>query len=60
VKSDRIRNELLDSIHGAGAFRHFKTTVRRHGIESNWFEFSDQARQQIAIEWCEENEISWS
>src|ERR1700730_4090083 len=31
VESESIREELLHAIHGAGAFRHFKDTVRRHG-----------------------------
>lgn len=60
VKSDKIRKELLHAIHGAGAFRHFKATVRRHGVESDWFAFRDQALRQIAIDWCEENNIRWS
>jgi hypothetical protein len=34
VESDSIRDDLLHAIHGAGAFRNFKDTVRRFGIES--------------------------
>jgi hypothetical protein len=30
VAPDRIREDLLKSIHGVGAFRHFKDTLRRH------------------------------
>ena len=57
VKSEKIREELLHSIHGAGAFRYFKDTIRRHGIEADWFEFRAEALGQIAITWCEENQI---
>src|SRR5690242_20451910 len=28
---DSHRNAILDAIHGAGAFRHFKSTIRRLG-----------------------------
>lgn len=59
VRSDRIRDDLLHAIHGAGAFRHFKAAVRRHRIESDWFAFRDEALTQIAREWCEENRVSW-
>jgi len=59
VQSDRIREDLLHAIHGAGAFRNFKYIVRRDGIEQAWFAFRTDALRQIAIDWCEENQISW-
>jgi len=59
VESDRIREDLLDAIHGAGAFRNFKATLRRRRIEPAWFAFRTEALRQIAIDWCEENEIVW-
>jgi len=59
VESDRIREDLLRAIHGAGAFRIFKDTVRRYGIDSAWFRFRTEALRQIARNWCEENQIAW-
>ena len=59
IASGNIRQELLHAIHGAGAFRHFKATVRRHRIESDWFAFRDDALTQIAREWCEKHQIGW-
>jgi hypothetical protein len=59
VQSDGIREDLLHAIHGAGAFRNFKDTLRRHGIESAWFAFRTEALRQIALSWCEENDIVW-
>lgn len=59
VESDEIREDLLFAIHGAGAFRHFKHTVRRHDIESAWFAFRTEALRQTALEWCEANQIVW-
>ena len=59
VESDTIRDDLLFGIHGAGAFRHFKDTLRRHRIEQEWFSFRDEALRDIAIEWCEEHKIQW-
>jgi hypothetical protein len=57
VGSDGIREDLLRAIHGAGAFRNFKDTVRRLGVESAWFAFRADALRQIALDWCEENQI---
>ena len=59
VGPDEIREDLLRATHGAGAFRNFKDTVRRLGIESAWFAFRADALRRIAIEWCEENQIAW-
>jgi hypothetical protein len=59
VESDKIREELLQAFHGAGAFRNFKDTLRRHRIESAWFAFRAEALRQIALRWCEENHIVW-
>src|SRR5437588_1378633 len=55
VPSDTIREDLLDAIHGTGAFRHFKNALRRHGVESAWFKFRAEALIQIARAWCEEH-----
>jgi len=59
VEPESIRDELLRAIHGAGAFRNFMDTVRRVGIESAWFVFRTDALRQIALDWCEENQIAW-
>ncbi len=50
VEHDRIREELLRAIQGAGAFRCFKDTLRRHRIEAAWFAFRTEALRQIAID----------
>ena len=59
AEPDRIREDLLHAIHGAGAFRNFKDTLQRHRIESAWFAFRAEALRQIALNWCEENHIVW-
>jgi len=59
VDSRPIQTDLLNALHGKGAFRHFKDTVRRHRIEQDWFKFRDEALREIAIAWCEEHRISW-
>jgi Uncharacterised protein family (UPF0158) len=59
VESERIREDLLNAIHGSGVFRYFKDTVRRYRIEEDWFRFRARALEQIAMDWCEQNGISW-
>ena len=38
-----VRQELLEAIHGAGAFRMFRSTIRRLGIEKSWYLFREEA-----------------
>jgi hypothetical protein len=59
VESERIREELLDAIDGAGAFRNFKAALGRRRMERAWFEFRADALRQIAIDWCERRHIPW-
>jgi hypothetical protein len=59
VESDRIREDLLNAIHGAGAFRNFKDALRRLRIASGWFAFRGEALRQIALNWCKENHVVW-
>jgi hypothetical protein len=59
VQSAKVRDELLDAIHGAGAFRNFKSTLRRRRMEQDWFAFREDALQQIARDWCQEQHVTW-
>jgi len=58
-ENDRVREELVDATHGAGAFRMFKSTIRRLGIENAWYRFRDESIKQIAIEWLEEHHLQY-
>jgi len=53
VDDDEVSDELLTAIHGRGAFRYFKDTVRRLGILQDWYRFKDEAFREIARDWLE-------
>lgn len=53
------RDELLDAIHGAGAFRSFRSAIRRLGIEDDWFRFRQSEFEEIAKGWLEAHDISF-
>lgn len=55
----RQRDELLDSLHGRGAFRMFKAAIRRLGIEEDCYHFRDSALEEIAKGWLESNGIEY-
>jgi hypothetical protein len=37
IADEKVSDVLLDKIRGSGAFRRFKDTVYRYGIEKDWF-----------------------
>jgi hypothetical protein len=53
VASKKVSDVLLGKIRGSGAFRRFKDTIYRYGIEEDWFSFRDEAYKEIAISWLE-------
>jgi hypothetical protein len=59
ISKPKVADDLFRSISGKGAFRRFKTAIRRHGIEDAWYRFKDEAYKEIAREWCEENGLTW-
>jgi hypothetical protein len=60
VEKESDRQELLDSVHGSGAFRFFRSTVNRLGLREKWFRFLNDAIEQIAIQWLDDHEIPWT
>ena len=54
-----IRDCLCIAIDGSGAFRRFKNTINRFGIEDQWYTYKDQAMLEFARKWCEENNIPY-
>ena len=57
---ERVRSELLDAIHGAGAFRAFRSAIRRLGLEQSWYQFRDEALADIAQRWLEEHKLHYT
>lgn len=48
---------LYNAIQGRGAFRRFKDKLNEIGMAKTWFDYRDQQYKEIALEWCEENDI---
>ncbi len=57
--SEARREELLDAIQGRGAFRSFRSAIRRLGIEDDWFRFRQLAFEEIAKDWLRAHDISF-
>ena len=57
VDDEAASDELLTALHGRGAFRYFKDTVRRLGILQDWYRFRDEAFKEIARDWLIAHDI---
>jgi len=56
---ERIRSGLLHAIHGAGAFRAFRSAIQELGLEQSWYQFRDEALADIARSWLEEHQLEY-
>jgi hypothetical protein len=59
LADDKIKGRLLDKIRCSGAFRRFKDAIQINGIEKDWYIFRQEAFEKIAIDWLEDNKISY-
>lgn len=59
VRDQRMQESLLRVIKGKGAFRRFKDKIIDFEIEDQWYSYRDECFKQIAIEWCQENNINF-
>lgn len=59
VEDDEQRNTLLMAIRGSGAFRRFKETTHRFGLQGAWYDFKKQHLTWMAQEWCIENGLAY-
>ncbi len=44
---------LEECIRGAGAFRRFRSTLERFALSEKWYDYLQNAHEDIAIDWCE-------
>jgi PAS domain-containing protein len=60
VEDPDTSEDLLDAIHGSGAFRRFKNMIIRRDLEDAWYRFRDRALAEIAVKWLEENGLAYT
>ena len=57
IEDDKKRDWFENAIHGKGAFRRFRATLERFGMETEWYDYLDACHRELAIEWCEQHGI---
>jgi hypothetical protein len=51
------REEVMDAIHGSGAFRQFKSTIRRLRLDDTWSSFRNSAFEDMARSWLNDHDF---
>ena len=59
IEDSQISDSLYDLIKMSGAFRRFKDAIHEYDIADDWYKYRGDALKQIAIDWCEENNIEF-
>ena len=59
IPEEKISNSLDSAIQRRGAFRCFRDTIVRLGVEEDWYKNKEKAYKDIAVEWCEYNKIMY-
>ena len=60
IQRESDAEDLLDAIHGRGAFRLFRSEVERLGLEQDWWSYQDGRYREIAREWLEAHGLAWT
>ncbi len=58
LSRESAREELRSAIRGSGAFRNFKSAIRRLGVEDAWFAYKQEALERLAREWLTQHHFS--
>lgn len=59
INNLEIKNNLQRLIQGKGAFRRSKDYCFEMNIIQDWYDFKEQKYKEIAINWCEQNELKY-
>jgi len=59
LTDEESRAEVLDALRGRGAFRNFRSTIERLGIEQDWYRHRDSAFERIAKDWLQANNVPY-
>jgi len=59
IDNNEVSNQLWHAIKGRGAFRYFKDTLQRLGIQQSWYDYLEEAQREFVIEWAKENKVAF-
>jgi len=59
IPDQDIRETLATTIQKEDPLNQFKEKIYQHNIHEHWYTFRDNAVKDVALKWCQENEIEY-
>ena len=59
ISDEHAAAQLWRAIKGKGAFRYFKDTIHRLGLQDEWYRYRDRAMKEFVIEWAEAKHVPY-
>jgi len=59
IEDAEMSDTFYGLIKGRGAFGRFKNAISEYDIADDWYKYRDNALKEVAIEWCQENDIEF-
>ena len=59
IDDEKLQDELLHVIQGAGAFKRFREAITEKKMKSVWHRYRREALYDLAIKWCVDNNIEY-
>jgi hypothetical protein len=57
---DAEAEQLWRAIKGKGAFRYFRDTLHRLGLQDEWRHYREKAVKEFVIAWAEQNQVPYA
>ncbi len=59
IKDSKISDALQIALQGKGAFRRFEDACHRFNFIEQWYSYKSEALKEIAISWCNDNNLEY-
>jgi len=59
LADEEAAEQLWRAIKGRGAFRYFKDTLYRLGLQDQWYQYREEAMKRFVIEWAEAHNVAY-
>ena len=59
IDNIELKMFLISKVNGHGAFKRFRIAIDTYSLTEKWYKFRDEKYKEIAINWCENNHITY-
>ncbi|MDO4535406.1 MAG: UPF0158 family protein [Clostridium perfringens] len=60
IEDISLRDNILNEINEENSFFKIKKAIENNGLLSEWYDYRENAERELAINWCKNNNISYS